>query len=204
MRHLRTVLIGVSLLPWGAALASAAVPKVVWSEEAEKLATLGGMRLGAAVADDPAASGGKAVRIPCQSGSNGWSMVFSAPRMEMRGQVLFTFRLRAENLPPLTPGFMLTLVAHDKQTGQWAFHRQTRVYGANLQAQGYTSVTLTLDVPWTAETYGPEVILQWDPPPKGVAPVMYLDKASISLPVLDAPHCWTFRPRRFATSPRRT
>ncbi len=77
---------------------------------------------------------------PCafayQAGANGWSMVFSAPRMEMRGQVLFTFWLRAENLPPLTPGFMLTLVAHDKQTGQWAFHRQTRVYGVNLQAQG--------------------------------------------------------------------
>ena len=76
-----------------------------------------------------------------RTGSNGWSMVFSAPRMEMRGQVLFTFWLRAENLPPLTPGFMLTLVAHDKQTGQWACHRQTRVYGVNLQTQGYTPVT---------------------------------------------------------------
>jgi hypothetical protein len=202
MRHLRTVLIGVSLLPWVAALASAAVPKVVWCEEAEKFATLGGMRLGAAVADDPAASGGKAVRIPCQSGSNGWSMVFSAPRMEMRGQVLFTFWLRAENLPPLTPGFMLTLVAHDKQTGQWAFHRQTRVYGANLQAQGYTPVTLTLDVPWTAEIYGPEVILQWDSPPKGVAPVMYLDKANISVPVLDAPRLLEVSPAKIRYQPQ--
>jgi hypothetical protein len=81
MRHLQTVLIGVSLLLSAAALASAAVPKVVWSEEAEKFATPGGMRFGAAVADDPAASGGKAVRIPCQAGSNGWSVVFSAPRM---------------------------------------------------------------------------------------------------------------------------
>ncbi len=202
MRHLRTVLIGVSLLPWAAALASAAVPKVVWSEEAEKFATPGGMRLGAAVADDPAASGGKAVRIPCQSGSNGWSMVFSAPRMEMRGQVLFTFWLRAENLPPLTPGFVLTLVAHDKQTGQWAFHRQTRVYGANLQPQGYTPVTLTLDVPWTAEIYGPEVILQWDSPPKGVAPVMYLDKAVISVPVLDAPRLLEVSPAKIRYQPQ--
>ena len=42
-------------------------------------------------------------------------------------------------------------------------------------------------MPWTAETYGPEVILQWDAPPKGVAPVMYLDKAEIAVPVLDAP-----------------
>ena len=48
-------------------------------------------------------------------------------------------------------------------------------------------VTLALDVPWTAETYGPEVIFQWDAPPKGVAPAMYLDKAEIAVPVFDAP-----------------
>ena len=186
MRHLQTALITVSLLLWAAALASAA-SKVVWSEEAETFARPSGMRFGTAVADDAAASGGKAVRIPYEAGANGWSMVFSAPRMEMRGPVLFTFWLRAENLPPLTPGFMLTLVAHDKQTGLWAFHRQTRVYGANLQTQGYTPVTLTLDVPWTAETYGPEVILQWDAPPKGVTPLVYLDQATISVPTLDAP-----------------
>ena len=202
-RHLLASLIAVSLLPWAAALASAAAaPKVVWSEEAEKFATPGGMRFGAAVADDPAASGGKAVRIPYQAGSNGWSVVFSAPRMEMRGQVLFTFWLRAENLPPLTPGFMLTLVAHDKQTGQWAFHRQTRVYGVNLQTQGYTPVTLALDVPWTAETYGPEVILQWDAPPKGVAPVMYLDKAEIAVPVLDAPRVLEVSPAKVRYQPQ--
>jgi len=78
-------------LLWTATLASAATPpKVVWSEEAENLARPSSLRLGTAVADDSAASGAKAVRIPCKAGSNGWSMVFSAPRMEMRGQVLFT------------------------------------------------------------------------------------------------------------------
>jgi hypothetical protein len=187
MRHLQAVLIAVNLLLGTATLASAAAPRVVWSEKAEKLATPGGMRFGAALADDAAASSGKALRIPCPPGSDGWSVVFSAPRMEMRGQTLFTFWLRAENLPPLTPGLMLTLVAHHQQTGLWAFHRQTRVYGANLQAQSYTPVTLGLDVPWTAETYGPEVILQWDAAPKGVAPVVYLDKVEIAVPALDAP-----------------
>ena len=117
MRYLQIMLISLTLCP--AVAASAAAPKVVWSEEAEKFATPGGMHFGTAVADDAAASGGKAVRIPYEAGSNGWSMVFSAPRMEMRGQVLFTFRLRAEDLPPLPPGLALTLVAHDKQTGQW-------------------------------------------------------------------------------------
>jgi hypothetical protein len=137
------------------------------------------MHFGAAVVDDPTASGGKALCIPYQAGSNGWSAVFSAPRMEMRGQVLFTFWLRAENLPPLTPGLALTLVAHDNTTGQWAHHRETRVYGVNLQSQGYTPITLALDMPWSSDSYGPEVILQWDAPPKGVAPVMYLDKAEL-------------------------
>lgn len=201
MRRLQSVLIAVLSLAPATALAAAA-PRVVWSEEAEKFATPGGMRFGTAVADDAAASGGKAVRIPFQSGAQGWNMVYSAPRMEMRGRVLFTFWFRAEELPPLTPGLTVTLVAHDKQTGLWAFHRQTRVYGANLRPQGYTPVTLALRVPWTADTYGPEVILQWDAPPKGVAPVMYLDKAEIAVPVLDAPRVLEVSPGKVRYKPR--
>ena len=202
MRHLQSVFAAVALLLGCAELTSAAAPQVVWSEEAEKFATPGGMRFGAAVADDVAASGGKAVRIPHDAGSSGWSMVFSAPRMEMRGQALFTLWLRAENLPPLTPGFVLTLVAHDKQTGLWACNRQTRVYGVNLLTQGYTPITLALDVPWTAETYGPEVILQWDKPPDGVAPVMYLDKAEIAVPVFEAPRVLDVSPTKIRYQPR--
>ena len=202
MRHLQAVFASVLLLLGRVELASAAAPQVVWSEEAETFATPGGLRFGAAVADDAGASGGKAVRIPHDAGANGWSVVFSAPRMEMRGQVLFTLWLRAENLPPLTPGFVLTLVAHDKQTGQWAHHRQTRVYGVNLPTQGYTPITLALDVPWTAETYGPEVILQWDTPPDGVAPVMYLDKAEIAVPVFDAPRVLDVSPTKIRYQPR--
>jgi hypothetical protein len=201
MRRLLAAFISVTLLLWTAALASAASPTVVWSEEAEKVAAPSGMRLGTAVADDALASGGKAVRIPYQAGANGWSMVFSSPRREMRGQVLFRFWLRAENLPPLTPGFVVTLVAHDKQTGQWSHHRQTRVYGVNLEVNGYTPVTLALDVPWTAETYGPEVILQWDVPPQGVAPVMYLDKAEICVPVFDAPRVLDVAPTKVRYQP---
>ena len=122
----------------------------------------------------------------------------------MRGQVLFTFWLRAENLPPLTPGLAITLVAHDKQTGLWARHRETRVYGANLQPQGYTPVTLALDVPWTADTYGPEVLFQWDAPPKGVTPVMYLDKAEMSVPVFDAPRVLDVSPAKARYKPDET
>lgn len=46
---------------------------------------------------------------------------------------------------------MLTLVAHDKLAGQRTFHRQTHVSGVNLQKQGYTPMTLVLEVSWTAE-----------------------------------------------------
>ncbi|NUQ63336.1 MAG: hypothetical protein HUU20_12725 [Pirellulales bacterium] len=201
MRHLLPAVIIISLPMWTAALASAAAPKAVWSEEAETFATPGGMRFGTALADDGTASGGKAVRIPFRADANGWSMVFSAPRMEMRGQVLFTFWLRAEDVPPLTPGFKLTLVAHDKHSGSWAFHRETRVYGANLRAQGYTAVTLALDAPWTGDTYGPEVILQWDAPPKGVVPVMYLDKAEIAVPAFDAPRVLEISPLKIRYGP---
>jgi len=203
MRVLKAVLITASLLLLAADSTSvAAASKVVWSEEAEKSATSSRVRFGTAVADDALASGGKAVRIPYEPDASGWNMVYSAPRMEMRGQVLFTFWLRAENLPPLTPGFMLTLVAHDKETGLWAHNRQNRVYGANLQTQGYTPITLTLDVPWAADTYGPEVILQWDAPPEGVSPVMYLDKTEISVPVLDAPRVLEVSPTKIRYQPQ--
>ena len=60
--HLQAALIAVCLLPWAAALASAATPTVVWSEEAEKFTTPDGMRCGAAVADDPGGRCGGAHR----------------------------------------------------------------------------------------------------------------------------------------------
>ncbi len=170
-----------------AGAAVAATPQVVWSEEAEKLTNPGNVVRDVSVVDDAAASGGKAVRIPYVAGNTNWNFIFGAPRMEMRGQVLFTFYLRAENLTPLTPGLKIVLVAHDKQTGQWAFYRETRVYGVNLKPQGYTPITLTLDAPWLADTYGPELIFYWDAPPEGVVPAMYLDKAEIATPVFEAP-----------------
>ena len=122
MHYCQTGMITISMLLWATAVdAVAATAQVVWSEEAERSAQPGAMRFGTAVVDDAGASGGQAVRIPCEKDANGWSMVYSPPRMEMRGQVLFTLWLRAENLPPLVPGFRVTLVAHDKQTGQWAY-----------------------------------------------------------------------------------
>ena len=183
----RRPLLALALLLLAACAASAGPPKLVWSEEAEKVANEGNLSRGATVVDDPAASGGQAVRIPWVTPAPGWNYLFSAPKMEMRGQVLFTFYLRAENMPPLTPGFKIMLIAHDKQTGQWAFYRETRVYGLNLRPEGYTLLTLALDAPWIADTYGPELLFQWDTPPTGVTPVMYLDKAEIAVPSFEAP-----------------
>lgn len=199
--------IGIALATFGvlAAIASlAAAQSPLWSEEGEKVVQPSGLRAGAAVVDDPAASGGKTLRIPYQSSHQGWNVVFSAPRAEMRGQAVFTLWLRAENLPPLTPGFTVTLVAHDKATGQWAFHRETRVYGVNLQSSGYTPVPLALDLPWTADTYGPEVILQWDVPPKDVVPVMYLDKVQIAVPAWTSPRVLEVSPDKVHYKPEET
>lgn len=202
MRPLLTLLIVVDLLAAHPAPASGPTPTPVWSEEAETCVRPGGMHFQAAVAEDPTASASRAVRIPCPAHADHWSVVFSAPRMAMRGQVLFTFWLRAENLPPLTPGLSVTLVAHDKQTGQWAFHRETRVYGANLRPQGYTPITLALDAPWTADTYRPEVILRWDAPPEGMSPVVYFDKAQIAVPVLATPRVLEVVPAKIHYRPQ--
>ncbi len=140
MRHLPALLIAVDLLLGSAGPAFAARElKVVWSAEAAQLAKQSGLRWGAGLADDAAAAGGKALRTPYQPAAKGSSVNFGAPPMEMRGEVLFAVWLRAEKLPPLVPGFTVTLVAHDKKTGQWRIHRETRVYRANLSATGATS-----------------------------------------------------------------
>jgi hypothetical protein len=198
----RYLLLTLALLLLAAYAVCAAAPQLVWSEEAEKLTNPGNLSKGATVVDDPAASGGKAVKMPYAAGKSGWDFIFGAPRMEMRGQVLFTFYLRAEGLPPLTPGFAIYLIAHDKTTGQWAFSRQTHVYGINLSPQGYTALTLALDAPWTADTYGPELLFQWDTaPPEGVSPIMYLDKAEISVPVFDSPRITEVYPDKIHYKP---
>jgi hypothetical protein len=204
MRYLLSALLTVGGLLGDCRLTAADSVRPVWTEEAENVATPAGMRSGAAIVDDPAASGGRALRIPYQAEAKGWSVVFGAPRMAMRGPVLFTFWLRGENLPPLIPGLVLTLVAHDKTTGQWAHYRETRVYGVNLESQGYTPITLGLDVPWTADTYGPEVILQWDAPPKDVAPVIYLDKVAIAVPACDVPRVLEIAPAKIRYQPEET
>jgi hypothetical protein len=108
--------------------------------------------------------------------------------MPMRGQVLFTFYLRGENLPPLTPGLTIMLVAHDKTTGMWSFYRDYKIYGINLKPDGYTPITLPLDAPWAADTHGPELIFQWnEAAPAGTTPAIFVDKAEISTPTFDSP-----------------
>ena len=161
--------------------------RTVWEAEAETAITGGGLRNGSEVVADDLASGGKAVRVPLQPGVTGYSLVFGAPMMEMKGQVLFTFYLRAENMPPLTDGVKVHLIAHDKQTGQWAFSRETRIYGSNLPPGGYSPLTLALDAPFQPDTYGPEILFSWVPESEGALPVLILDRVEIAVTDYGAP-----------------
>ncbi len=187
-----------------AAAAASAANRTVWQGEVESVATEGGMRYGAAIADDPQASGGKAVRIPCQTGTQGWNVVFSTPKVELQGRCLFTLTVRGESLPPISDGMGVTLVAHDKQTGQWAYSRETRIYGINLKPQGYCAITLPLDVSLTPDTYGPEVILQWKPESPGASPVLFLDKAEIATQVCETPVITEVWPAKVRYAPQET
>jgi hypothetical protein len=181
-----------------------AATRTVWQDEVEKAVTAGGMRFGAAIVDDAQASGGKAVRIPFDPKAQGWSVVFGAPKVELQGRCLFTFTVRGENMSPITDGMKVTLVAHDKQTGQWAFNHETRIYGTHLPTPGYTTITLPLDVPLTPETYGPEVILQWQAESEGVSPALYLDKAEIASQIFASPAIVEVLPAKVRYKPRET
>jgi len=131
-------------------------------------------------------------------------VVFGAPKMELRGRCVFTLHVRGENLPPISDGMRVTLVAHDKQTGQWAFNRETRIYGVHLQPDAYAPVALTLDVPLAPETYGPELILQWAPESEGVAPVLFLDKAEIATQEFSSPVVTGVSPSKVRYKPLET
>lgn len=178
-------LIGIAALLLFAGGSAFAATEGVWQAEAETV--VHNMRYGAQLVDDPLASGGQAIRIPYQEGERGRSVIFGAPKMGMQGKCFFTFYVRGENMPPIADGMKVTLVAHDQDTGEWAHSTDTRIYGINLHPEGYTALTFVLETPMTADTYGPEVIMEWRPESEGVSPVLYFDKVEISTSVYETP-----------------
>jgi len=198
----RGCLLAAALVLAAAAHETWAATTTVWQGEVEAVVTDGGMRHGAAVVDDAQASGGQAIRIPCQAGTQGWNVVLSTPSVELRGRCLFTLYVRGENMPAISDGMGVTLVAHDKQTGQWAYNRETRIYGINLKPQGYSAITLPLDVALSPDTYGPEIILQWHPESEGVSPVLYIDQAEIASQVFETPIITDVSPTKVRYSPQ--
>ncbi|HEY3398953.1 MAG TPA: hypothetical protein VGM19_14995 [Armatimonadota bacterium] len=165
-----------------------ATSQSVWQGEAESVVAAGNMANGGTLVDDAAASGGKTVCIPFKPGAKGHDLVFGTPRVQLQGRCEITFWVRGENLPPLSHGMRLTLVAHDKTTMLWAYWRETRIYGDNLNPQGYTALTFDLNIPFgKTDTYAPEFILDWEAQNDGVLPVLYLDKLEIKSQVYETP-----------------
>ncbi len=167
---------------------AAAEPPPAWHGEVAPLVGPANLRCGAAVVPDPAAAGGKAIRIPFQKDAGGWSVVFSPPKMSMQGRCRLTLSVRGEGLPPISDGVAVTFVAHDKQTGQWAASRESRLYGSHLRPGGYVPVTFPdLELPLTPDTYGPEIIIACKPESPGLTPVLLLDRAQIAVEQFTGP-----------------
>lgn len=138
------------------------------------------LALGAEVVADPAASGGKAVRMPFQKDTRGYPVMYGAPKMAMQGRVWFTLYLRGENMLAIADPLRVNLIAHDKQTGAYTYQRFYLVYGINLKPTGYTAVSLPLDTAMQPDEYAPEVLIEWQAGTEGAAPVAYLDKVEIT------------------------
>ncbi len=173
--------IALLLLPLAQAWAAPA-----WQTEAEALPPAN-LLLDTEVVADAAASGGKAVRIPLQKGQPPYSVNFSTPPMTMQGTVWFTFYLRGENMSAITDPLRITLIAHDMQTGGYAFMKAYPVYGIGLKPTGYTTVSLPLQTALRPEEYRPAVLVQWQSGTEGAAPVAYLDKVEIATEAYVAP-----------------
>ncbi len=177
----------VSLLP-GLARAVVATTDVVWQEEAERLSR-GDFARNFEVVNDPDASNGQAVRIPLKDPVDGrHSWVFSTGKVTLQGKAFFTFYLRGENLSPVAYPISLTLTAHNKVTNLWQYWTDTAIYGASMNPDGYTAVTLPLNVSLTPETYSYlSVLIRMPAAPAGVKMALCFDKLEIRTQAITSP-----------------
>ncbi|HEY3418336.1 MAG TPA: hypothetical protein VGM23_15785, partial [Armatimonadota bacterium] len=182
-----------------------AATKVVWAGEIEQVISGGALRNGAAIVDDPQASGGKALRIPFQKGTSGWSAQLFTPAVTLQGRCRYVFTMRAEGMLPISDPLSVNIMAHDQKTGAVAQAHQYSVYGINLKPTGYTAVSLALDTTLTPTVYrGADALFAWQVTTADIAPVMYVDRVEIRTEVLDAPTITEVFPLKVRYAPRDT
>lgn len=159
-------------------------------------------RFGAAMVDDEASSTNKALRIPYQSGVNSFNVEMSTRELTLRGKNLVTLYVRGEGMLPLSDGLEITITAHDKATGQWAYYAAYPIYGINLKPDGYTKLDFLLDTGMTPITYrSSSLLIRWRVTNPDIKPVLYLDYAEIRAQVLDAPFITDVSPEKVRYTP---
>ena len=180
----------------------AAAPVKLWEGEAETVVPASGLLAGAAVADDPKASGGKAIRLAWQKDKHGAVLQFTSPALTLAGNNEVTFLLRGQGLLPLSNGLKIYLIAHDKATGSWAYSNAWMVYGINLKTDDYTPVTLTLTTGAQPETFrGCEILFEWEPQPAETAPVLFFDRVTLAGPAVETPRIMRVQPGKIRYQP---
>ncbi|HEY3415618.1 MAG TPA: hypothetical protein VGM23_01925, partial [Armatimonadota bacterium] len=203
MRYSRFVLL--LLLTLTLSLAAPSATKVVWEGEVEQAMSASSMRYGATLVDDPQASGGKALRIPYQKGTTGWSAQIYTPAVTLQGRCQYVFTMRAEGMLPISDPVSIYVIAHDQKTGGWAYNHQYNVFGSNMKPTGYTAVPLALNTSLTPTAYrGAAMLLSWSVSTENIAPVLYVDRVEIRTEVIDTPKITEVFPLKVRYAPRDT
>jgi hypothetical protein len=172
------------LLVGGAVLAA----RLTWTKDPLYTYKAVTMRYGAKMVDDPAASTGKALCIPYQPGTRGHSVEMQTPEIVLQGKNLVTFYLRGDGMLPISDGVHVTLIAHDKNTGGWAYSAGSMIYGINLKETGYTAVNFLLPTSNVPTVYrASAILLTWQVSTPNVNAALYADHVEIRSQVLDAP-----------------
>ncbi|MHB9022827.1 MAG: hypothetical protein ACYC7E_01445 [Armatimonadota bacterium] len=199
------LLVPLLLLVIGLSLSARTATKVAWEGEIEQIVNAGNMRFGAAMVDDPQASGGKVLRIPYQKGTSSYSVQMYTPAVTLQGRCQFVFTMRGEGMLPISDPVSIYVIAHDNKTGNWAHNHQYNVYGINLKPTGYTSIPLVLDTALTPTGYrGCASLFTWQVRTENIAPALYVDRVEIRTEIVDSPRITEVFPLKVRCSPRDT
>ena len=197
-------LLGVALACAVAAAASAAEPASAWKVEAESAVKPEALKNACAVVDDPAASGGKVLRIPYDKNSKEWANLrLSSGPLTVRGKSVLTVNVKGENLLDLGNGPKLYFNLQQKNPAR-QLSDSTVINGFRLQPGAYTPVCIELDAGGGAAEATAEIVVRWEKPPeKYDKPLaILLDRLEIVTTPSDAPCVLAVEPAkpRFRTA----
>ncbi len=192
------LLVGALACAVGTAVCAGGDAVGLWKEEAEKAVKPEALKNGCAAVDDPAASGGKALRIPYDKECKDWaSLVINTTPFAASGKTVLTVNVKGENLLDLSNGPKLFFNLHQKNP-QRRLSDSTILNGFRLKPGAYTPISVELDAGATSAESTAEIIFRWEKPPEKYDKPMavLLDSLEVSTESSGIPRVVSVRPAK--------